>query len=129
VALGTGSLAVFSRFVRSEVLEVLSQDYVRTARAKGLREQVVVTRHALRNALLPVITIFGALIPGLFAGAALTESVFAWPGLGQAAVDAARARDYPIVLGITMFLATLTIFGNLLADILYGFVDPRVRYD
>lgn len=128
IALATGYWAVYTRYIRSEVLEVLSLDYIRTARAKGLGERTVLFGHALRNALIPLITLFGALLPALFAGAALTENVFSWPGLGQKTIAAVFARDYPVVLGVTLFLAALTIFGNLLADLAYGWVDPRVRY-
>jgi peptide/nickel transport system permease protein len=120
---------VFSRFVRSEVLEVLGHDYVRTARSKGLADGVVLRRHALRNALLPVITVLGSSLAPLFSGAVLFETVFSWPGMGRLAVTAAFRRDYPTVMALTVLVAALVILGNLLADIAYGYADPRVRYD
>ncbi len=120
---------VFSRFVRSEMLEVLQQDYVRTARAKGLGETTVRYRHALRNALLPVITILGGSLAHFFSGAVLFETVFSWPGMGRLAVQAAFRRDYPTVMALAVIFSGLVILGNLLADLAYGFVDPRIRYD
>jgi peptide/nickel transport system permease protein len=120
---------VFSRFLRSEVLEVLGQDFVRTARAKGVQERLVMTRHVLRNALIPVVTILGGSLAGLVSGAVLFESTFSWPGIGRMAVAAAFQRDYPVLMALTMMGSTLVILGNLLADIAYGWVDPRVRYD
>jgi peptide/nickel transport system permease protein len=120
---------VFSRFLRSEVLEVLGQDFVRTARAKGIRERLVMSRHVLRNALIPVVTILGGSLAGLVSGAVLFETTFSWPGIGRMAVAAAFQRDYPVLMALTMMSAFLVIVGNLLADIAYGWVDPRVRYD
>ncbi len=120
---------VFSRYMRSEMLEVLQQDYVRTARAKGLREGHVIVRHAVRNALLPIITIFGNSLGHFFSGAVLFETVFSWPGMGRLAVQAAFRRDYPTVMALTVIFAALVIVGNLLADIAYGYADPRVRYE
>lgn len=122
-------LIVFSRFVRSQTLEVLGQDYVRTARAKGLEERIVTNRHVLRNSLVPLITIFGGILPSVFAGAAITENVLSWPGMGSVAVSAAGQRDYPVLMAVVLFFSFLTIAGNLLADIAYGLFDPRVRYD
>ena len=116
------------RFVRSSMIETLSQDYIRTARAKGLSEKVVVFRHALKNSLIPVVTIFGASIPNLFGGAYITEKVFGWPGMGLLGVDAINNRDYQVLMGLTLFTAVLVLLGNLLADILYSVVDPRIRY-
>ncbi len=127
VVLATSFLAVFARYTRTEVLEVLSQDYVRTARAKGLRETAVVYVHALRNALIPVITVLGGSLPALLGGAATTEFVFSWPGMGRLAVDAAYARDYPVVMGLVLVASALIIFGTILSDVLYGIVDPRIR--
>ena len=127
LVLATGFLAIFARFMRTEVLEVLNQDYIRTARAKGLRELIVLYRHALRNALLPIITVLGGSLPTLLAGAATTEFVFSWPGMGRLAVDAAYARDYPVVMGLVLVAAALIIVGNILSDILYGVADPRIR--
>jgi peptide/nickel transport system permease protein len=129
VVLGTGTLALFARYMRTEVLEVLGQDYVRTARAKGLPELVVFSRHALRNALLPVVTVLGGSLPFLLAGAVTTEYVFSWPGMGRLAVDAAAARDYPVVMGLVLIAAVLIIVGSLVSDVLYGVVDPRIRLE
>jgi peptide/nickel transport system permease protein len=120
---------VFSRFVRSELLEVLGQDYVRTARGKGLAGRLALRRHALPNALLPVITLLGNSLAPLFSGAVLFETVFSWPGMGRLAVSAAFRRDYPTVMALTVLVAVLVIIGNLLADLAYGYCDPRVRYD
>jgi peptide/nickel transport system permease protein len=120
---------VFSRFVRSELLEVLGQDYVRTARGKGLAGRLALRRHALPNALLPVITLLGNSLAPLFSGAVLFETVFSWPGMGRLAVTAAFRRDYPTVMALTVLVAVLVIIGNLLADLAYGYCDPRVRYD
>lgn len=125
--LGLSLMATIARYVRSSVIEVLSEDYVRTARAKGLNERQVFLRHALRNALLPVVTITGLRLPVLVGGSVLIERVFSWPGLGRASVDAALSRDYPVTLALVMFIGTLTIMGNLLADLAYGFLDPRIR--
>jgi peptide/nickel transport system permease protein len=127
VVLATGFLAVFARYTRTEVLEVLGQDYVRTARAKGLRERVVVSAHALRNALIPVVTVLGGSLPALLGGAVTTEYVFSWPGMGRLAVDAAYARDYPVVMGLVLVAATLIILGTLVSDLLYAVADPRIR--
>ena len=118
---------VYSRYMRSEMLEVLQQDYVRTARAKGLPERRG-TLHAVRNALLPVITVLGGSLAGFFSGSVLLETVFSWPGMGRLAVEAAFERDYPTVMGLTVLFSFLVIIGNLLADIAYAYVDPRVRY-
>ncbi|HYG60461.1 MAG TPA: ABC transporter permease [Symbiobacteriaceae bacterium] len=127
--LSMGPVAGLSRFVRSGLLEVLRHDYVRTARAKGLADQIVLYKHALRNALIPVVTIIGLSLPGLISGAVLTENVFALPGMGRLAVGAVGARDYPTIMGVTLVLSVLTVFGNLLADLAYGLVDPRIRYN
>ncbi len=129
VTLTAASTARFVRFTRSSMLEVIRQDYVRTARAKGLSEQVVIYRHALRNALLPVVTILGLSLPFLFSGAIITEAVFAWPGMGTLLIESVSQRDYGLLMGINLFLAILVIFGNLLADVFYTVVDPRIRYD
>ncbi len=122
-----GSLAGFSRYTRSSMLEVLRQDYVTTARAKGLPERVVIYRHALRNALLPLITILGLSIPGLIGGSVIFESIFAIPGVGQLMWSAVMARDYPVLMGNLVIVSVLTLLGNLLADIGYAAVDPRIR--
>lgn len=125
---GLAGWLTFSRFMRSEVLEVVSQDYIRTARAKGLREQVVIWRHALRNALIVVITILGGSLATLLSGSVLFENVFSWPGMGRLAIDAAFQRDYPVLMALVMIGAFLVIVGNFIADIAYGLVDPRIRY-
>lgn len=122
-------IAQTMRYTRSAMLEVLGQDYVRTARAKGLREQVVIGRHALRNALLPVVTIIGALLPNLLGGAVFIESIFGWPGLGRLFLEGVGQRDYPLIMGMTMVLAVLILIANLMTDVVYAFVDPRIRYD
>lgn len=121
-------IAGLSRYTRSSMLEVVQQDYIRTAKSKGLPEEVVYYKHALRNALLPIITLFGFLIPGLIGGSIIMESVFAWPGIGRLAYQAVLARDYPVVMTILTISAVLTLIGNFIADILYGLADPRIRY-
>ncbi|WP_027175464.1 MAG: ABC transporter permease [Desulfovibrio aminophilus] len=122
-----GSLAGLSRFMRASMLEVLRQDYIMTARAKGLPERIVIFRHALRNALMPVITILGLSVPGLIGGSVIIESIFALPGLGQLFYQAVMARDYPLIMGSLVLGAVLTLAGNLLADLGYGLADPRAR--
>lgn len=122
------SIAGDSRFVRSSMLEALGQDFVRTARAKGLPGRVVVFRHALRNALLPVVTNIGLEIPFLFGGAVVTESIFSWPGMGRLFINSITNFDYTILMGILMISALLTVLANLLADVLYAVVDPRIKY-
>jgi len=119
--------AAVSRFQRSAMLEVLAQDFVRTARAKGLSEWQVLTRHVLRNALLPVITLLGLSLPGLLGGAVLVERVFSWPGMGMLATAAVTDRDYPLVVAATVVASVMVVVGSLLADVLYALVDPRVR--
>lgn len=122
-----GSIAGTSRFLRSSMLEVLRQDYITTARAKGLPMRLVIGRHALRNALLPVITMLGLSIPGLIGGSVIIETIFALPGLGQLFYAAVMARDYPLIMGNLVLGAVLTLLGNMLADICYGLADPRIR--
>ena len=122
------SIAAWSRYTRSAMLEVLHQDYVRTAKAKGLPRRTVIYKHALRNALIPVVTLLGLSIPTLIAGAAITETIFSWPGLGSLFIDAVGAKDYPVIMAVAMLSGAAVIFGNLLADVLYGFVDPRIKY-
>jgi peptide/nickel transport system permease protein len=129
IALGTIPMAIIARMTRSAMLEVLGQDYIRTAHAKGLRERVVVIRHALRNALLPVITVVGLQVGFLLSGAILTETVFSWPGIGRWLVDAIYTRDYPIVQGITLFIAIIFVVVNLTVDVLYAWVDPRIKFE
>jgi peptide/nickel transport system permease protein len=128
VVLGLGGLVTFARFVRSSVLDALAEDYVQTARAKGLDPWLVTVRHVLHNALLPVVTLLGGLLPGVLSGALITEYVFAWPGIGRLFYEAATTRDYPLLLAVLTMTTFATIFGTLLADIGYGLVDPRVRY-
>jgi peptide/nickel transport system permease protein len=129
VTLGLASAALIARMTRSSLLEVLGQDYVRSARAKGLTERTVLLRHALRNALIPVVTIVGLQLGGLLGGAVLTESVFAWPGLGRLAVSAIYSRDIPLMQGTILFTAVAFVLINLVVDVLYAVIDPRVRYD
>jgi len=127
IALGTIPLAVIARMTRSSMLEVLREDYVRTARAKGLRERVVVSRHALRNALIPIITVLGLDFGAYLTGSILTETIFSWPGIGRYAYQAASSLDFPAVMGVTMLIAGIFIGVNLIVDILYGVLDPRIR--
>jgi len=122
-----GGLAGLSRYMRSNMLEVIRQDYITTARAKGLSERVVIYKHALRNALLPVITILGLSIPGLIGGSVIFETIFAIPGMGQLFYMSVMSRDYPVVMGILFIGAVLTLIGNLVADISYAVADPRIR--
>jgi peptide/nickel transport system permease protein len=122
------NVAGFSRFVRGSMLEVLRQDYIRTARAKGLQERIVIFRHALRNALIPFITIFVFAIPALFGGAIITESIFSWPGMGRLFLLALNESDYPVAMALLLITAILTVFATLLADLLYLVADPRIRY-
>jgi peptide/nickel transport system permease protein len=128
VSLSVLSIAGFSRFMRASMLEVLHQDYVRTAKAKGLPGRVVNYKHALRNAILPIITLVALQTPQLVSGAIITEGIFSWPGMGLLAFQATVDRDYPVILGVVMLVAVLTVFFNLLADIAYAVVDPRIRY-
>jgi len=121
------SVSGWSRFIRASMLEVLRQDYVRTARAKGLFERVVVVKHALRNALIPFVTIIVFALPGLFGGAIITESIFSWPGMGRLYFQALGEYDYPVALAILLITAILTVIATLLRDILYTIVDPRIR--
>lgn len=125
--LSLGGTAGLARYVRGQMLEVIRQDYIRTARAKGLNEKIVIFKHALRNALLPVVTILGGSLPALFSGALFIEVIFAIPGMGRIAVEAVFARDYPLIIANTFISGTLIVMGNLLADVLYGVVDPRIK--
>ena len=127
LTLGLVGAASTARYQRAAILEVVRQDYVRTARAKGLREQRVLLVHALRNALLPIITLFGLAFPFLFTGAVLIETVFAWPGMGRLAVNAIFQRDYPVVTGAALLTSAMVVLGNVLADALYAVADPRIR--
>jgi peptide/nickel transport system permease protein len=128
ITLAAFSIAVIERQTRSSMLETLRQDYVRTARAKGLVKGVVVYRHALRNALIPVVTVLGLQFGALFGGAILTETTFAWPGIGQLLVSAISARDYPIIQGVVLLFAITFLVVNLLVDLLYGYIDPRIKF-
>ena len=126
LVLATFPLAQLMRYVRASMVDVLAQDYVRTARAKGLSETATLCRHALRNALIPMVTVLGVLTPRLLGGAVITETIFAWPGLGRLAVEAAIARDYPVIMGATLLVAGLVVLGNLITDLLYVVIDPRI---
>lgn len=133
LVLPVGSLAIqqiaaWARYMRSSMLEVLHQDYVRTAKAKGLPRSRVLGKHALRNAMIPIVTLLGLSIPALLAGAAITETIFSYPGLGAMFVQSVTVRDYPTVLALTMVGGVTVVLGNLLADVLYGVVDPRIKY-
>ena len=134
LALPATSLALvlaagIARYTRASMLEVIRQDFVRTARAKGLSEPVVVLKHALRNGLIPVITLLGLYLPFLFSGTVFIEMVFAWPGMGKLIVDAITQRDYPVIMAGSLIFANMVVVGNLIADMLYAIVDPRIRYD
>jgi peptide/nickel transport system permease protein len=122
-----GGLAGFSRYMRQSMLEVVRQDYIQSARAKGLSEKSVIGKHALRNALLPVVTILGLSLPGLIGGSVIVETIFAIPGMGQLMVQAVYMRDYPVIMGNLVIVSTLTLLANLVADISYGLIDPRIR--
>ena len=121
--------AGIARYTRGQMLEVIRQDFVRTARAKGLPERTVIVKHALRNSLIPVVTLLGLYLPFLFSGAVFVEHIFAWPGMGRVIVDAIFQRDYPLVMATSFIFAVMVVLGNLIADVLYAVVDPRIRYD
>lgn len=121
--------AGIARYMRAQMLDVVTQDYIRTARAKGLSERTVILKHALRNSLLPVITLFGLYLPFLFSGTVFVEAIFSWPGMGRVIVEAINARDYPVVLATSFIFAAFTVLGNLVADVLYAVADPRIRYE
>lgn len=128
LSLGVQSAALIARMTRSSMLEVLRQDYIRTARAKGLMEKMVIFKHALKNGLIPVLTVVGMTLGTLLGGAVITETVFSLPGIGQLVITAIKNRDYPMVQGVIMFIAVVYVSANLLVDILYGFLDPRIKY-
>jgi peptide/nickel transport system permease protein len=128
LTLGLIQMAAFMRFTRSSLLEALGQDYVRTARAKGVSGGRVIWRHALRNALIPLVTVVGLALPTLVGGAVLTETVFAWPGIGRLAVGAVFERDYPVIMGVNLLVAAIVILANLVTDLVYCVVDPRIAY-
>jgi peptide/nickel transport system permease protein len=126
--LGLANAAALIRYVRSSMLEVIHEPYVTVARAKGLSERTVIYGHAARNALIPVITVIALVLPGLLGGTVIIETIFAWPGMGQLAITAVRARDFPMIMALNLLIAFLILFFNLVADILYGVVDPRISY-
>jgi peptide/nickel transport system permease protein len=128
VVLGLASAAQLTRFVRASMLETINQDYVRTARAKGLREKSVVVLHAMRNALIPVVTVLALQVPEIFGGAIITEQIFRIPGIGRALIDGIYSADVPVVMAITFGIAILVVVFNVIADVLYATLDPRIRY-
>ena len=128
IVLGTVPLAVIARMTRSAMLEVLGEDYIRTARAKGMAPIRVVALHALRNALIPIVTVIGLQVGALFTGAILTETIFSWPGVGKWLIEAIGRRDYPALQGGVMLVSTVVILVNLLVDVLYGVINPRIRH-
>jgi len=128
LSLGVQTAALVARMTRSSMLEVLNQDYIRTARAKGLAEKRVVFKHALKNGLIPVLTVVGMTLGTLLGGAVITETVFNLPGIGQLVITAIKNRDYPMVQGVIMFIAMIYVCANLLVDVLYGWFDPRIKY-
>lgn len=128
VVLSAATMAQLTRYTRSSVLDVLQGDYVRTARAKGLSERVVLYKHVLRNALVPVVTMLGVLVPRLVSGAAITESIFSWPGLGRLAVDSAFQRDYPLIMALTLLVTVIVILAGQIVDVVYALIDPRIHY-
>ena len=127
-SLAIQTIAGYARYVRTSMLEVLNQDYIRTARAKGLRSSRVIGKHALRNALLPVVTLLGLSLPALVAGAIITETIFSYPGIGSLTITAIAGNDYPVIYATAMLIGITVILGNLLADVMYGLVDPRIKY-
>lgn len=129
LTLGLPPMALFTRLVRSSMLEVINEEYIRTARSKGLSEKTVIYCHALRNALIPVVTLLALRLPWLFGGAVITETVFSWPGMGRLLVDAVTQRDYPVVQGVVLILAVLVLLSNLAADVIYAYLDPRIRLE
>lgn len=129
LTLGLPPAALFMRMIRSNMLEIINEDYVRTAKSKGLKEYTVVLKHAFRNALISVVTLLGLRIPWLFGGAVITETVFAWPGMGRLLVDSIMKRDYPVVQGVVLVIAILVVISNIIVDFAYAFLDPRIRYN
>ncbi|MFW6134274.1 MAG: ABC transporter permease [Elusimicrobiota bacterium] len=128
VTLGITGLAFISRYLRSSMLEVIRQEYIKAARARGIKNKNIILVHALKNALIPIVTMIGLLVPSLIGGSVVFETIFSWPGMGRLAYNAIMSRDYPVVMGVGIIMAVMTLLGNLLADIGYGYVDPRVRY-
>mgnify|MGYP006297449123 CR=1 FL=1 len=129
VTLGLARVASMTRYMRSSMLEVIKKDYIRTARSKGLKERVVIYKHAFRNALIPVVTLIGLSVPMIFSGAVITEQVFSWPGMGKLLIDSVFKRNYTVMMAIDVIMCVLVYVGNFAADILYVVVDPRIRYD
>src|SRR5690606_20015483 len=129
IAIGVSSAGLLARLTRSSMLDVLSEDFVRTARAKGLAYRTVIVRHALRNALIPVVTIIGYSLGGALGGAVVTETVFAIPGMGRLVVQSVARRDFPVIQGAVITIAMFYVLANLLVDVLYVFIDPRISYD
>ncbi|TDW16080.1 peptide/nickel transport system permease protein [Breznakia blatticola] len=127
IVLAFGSFSSLSRYVRNAMIDVINQDYIRTARAKGLKEKVVIYRHAFKNALIPLVTLLGSYIPSLFSGAMILETVFLWPGLGWILIEAINSRDLSVTTAVLLFSAVLMLLGNLLSDVLYSVVDPRIK--
>jgi len=127
--LATGAIAIYSRYMRASMLDVMSQDYMRTAHSKGLTNRVVWFKHGARNAFIPLATFLGPAITGLLSGAAITETIFSWPGMGRLAVNSVTSQDYPVVMGVVIITAIATMLGYILSDILYALVDPRIRFD
>jgi len=128
LVLATADMAGLTRYTRSSMIEVLRQDYIRTARAKGFKQTKVIYRHGVRNGLIPIITIYGLMLPSFIGGSVIIESIFAWPGIGMLFMEAAFQRDYPVIMAVTVIAATLVVIGNLIADILYAIFDPRIEY-
>ena len=128
LVLGLAEAAPLIRYTRSSMLEVVRQDYVRVARSKGLREVTVIYEHALRNALIPLVTVIALGLPRLLGGAVIVEAVFAWPGMGTLALTAVQGRDYPVIMAINLISAVTIVFSNLLADVIYAVIDPRIKY-
>lgn len=127
ITLGTSAIAAITRMTRATMLETLSQDYVRTARSKGVRERSITYRHALRNAMIPIVTVIGLQFGALLSGAVITETIFSWPGIGLLAIDSIRAKDFPVVQGVVMMFALIYVFVNLVTDVLYAYLDPRLK--
>ncbi|HLN65495.1 MAG TPA: ABC transporter permease [Symbiobacteriaceae bacterium] len=128
IVLSASTMGNVTRNARSAMLDVVRQDYIRTSRAKGVGERVTIYRHALRNALIPIITLFGLQIPGLLGGAIITEQIFSWPGMGRLSIEAISSRDYPVLMGLNLMAALLVVIGGLISDIMYSLADPRIRF-
>jgi peptide/nickel transport system permease protein len=129
IVLGTGYMAGITRYMRAQVLEVKNEEYIKTARSKGLAERWVISKHMMKNSLIPIVTIFGLQLPVLLGGALITEQIFSWPGMGYFFWRGVTARDYPVVMAILTLSAILTLLGNFMADLAYGLLDPRIRYE